>query len=205
MFILPKLPYEYWELEPNVDTQTMIVHHTKHHQTYIDKLNNWLIWTEYSGLTNFDLIELVSDISKYQEPLKNLIKNHWWWHLNHILFRESLTPRSQNIDNFDIIKWKINNDFGDFENFQKQFTEKAMLLFWSWRTWLELDKKNNKLQITNYQNQENPYMYWYQAILWLDLREHAYYLNNQNRRADYVSKRRNIVNWNNINTKLSNS
>lgn len=203
MFTLPKLPYEYGELEPNIDTQTMIIHHTKHHQTYVDKLNAGLVWTEYEPYSNSDLVKLVSDISKYQEPLKNLIKNHGWWHINHSIFWESLSPKSQDINNFPLLKEKIASNFIDFESFQKQFTEKSLMLFWSGWTWLEFDRKNNKLQITNYQNQENPYMYSYEPILWLDLREHAYYISNQNRRADYIAKWRNIINREYVNQKLS--
>ena len=201
MLTLPKLAYEYSALEPYIDEETMKIHHTKHHQTYVDKLNAWLSWTEFESYTDSDLIKLVSDMSNYDDRIKPIIRNHWGGHINHTLFRESMSPNITNIEDFSELTEKILSDFWSIENFKKEFSDKALALFWSWWTWLELD--NNKLQITNYPNQENPYMYNKKPILWLDLREHAYYLLNQNRRPEYISKRRNVINRENIQKNLT--
>lgn len=200
MFTLPELWYWYESLEPNIDTETMKIHHSKHHQTYIDKLNLWIKWSDLEEYSNDDLIKLVSDMSNSDPKFTSIIKNHWWWHINHTIFWEIMTPwwTEKWLESF---KQMIISDFASFENFQKEFNDKALSLFGSWWTWLE--SENWKLQITNYPNQENPYMYNKKPILWIDLWEHAYYLSNQNRRPEYISKRRNIINRNIVTNKIS--
>lgn len=188
MFTLPVLGYEYDALEPVMDHETMKIHHTKHHQTYIDKLNATLWWL---GLTERPTIEeLLQSITLFPATIQSALKNHGWGHHNHTLFWESLVPGGSSPS--EALLQIITIEFGSRDAFQEQFTTQALQLFGSGRIWLESDW--NHLQIQVYTNQENPLMFGKKPLLWLDCREHAYYLQYQNRRADYIQQRRNIIN-----------
>lgn len=189
MHTLPKLPYDYNALEPYIDAQTMEIHCTKHHQTYCDKLNAWL--ENHPDYQKLSLEELVSSIDTLPDSLKHIVRNHGWGMINHNIFRATMTDNFTDPD-MDLID-KMAHEFWSFEAFKLDFETKALWLFWSWWTWLEKD--GDKLIITNYSLQENPLMYGKKPILWLDLREHAYYLKNQNRRWDYIKNWWDTINW----------
>lgn len=196
MYTLPKLPYWYDALEPYIDSKTMEIHYTKHHQAYCDKLNTWL--ENYPDYQNLPLEELVSKIDTLPSTLQHIVCNHGWWLLNHNLFWVGMTPDYKDPD-MEIIDI-ISSTFWSIDDFKSTFEQNALKLFGSWWTWLEKDQ--DKLIITNYPNQENPLMYDKKPILWLDLREHAYYLKNQNRRGDYIKNRWNTINWSQVKSNL---
>lgn len=191
MFTLPPLPYAYDALEPYIDAQTMEIHHSKHHQAYIDKLNAAVTGTEREEKP---LDELLQTLPLLPDSVKSTVKNHGGWHRNHTFFWQIITPGGATpSDNFLAI---INENFGWFDSFKEQFTTAALSNFGSGRT--RVIKKHDELEIVNTPNQNNPLMDHQKAILGIDLREHAYYLKNQNRRADYITNRRNIVDWNKV-------
>ncbi|WMY97430.1 MAG: Fe-Mn family superoxide dismutase [Arsenophonus sp.] len=196
-YILPELPYDYDELEPYIDTNTMKIHHQKHHQTYINNTNEILKKIpQFSHLSIKDLIKNLENIpEKYQVSLKNNAGGHF----NHSFFWRSLKKKTNYNSNFKLVK-KIHYFFKDINNFKQTFEKKATSLFGSGWIWLILDD-NKKLIISCTSNQDNPLMgkkisgisgY---PIFGLDLWEHAYYLKYQNRRIEYVNAFWNILNW----------
>lgn len=191
LFKLPPLPYAYNALEPFIDEQTMKIHHTKHHQTYIDKLNKAV--ENMNG--KFVLEEAFKTISKADVA----IRNNGGGHYNHSLFWQLMKANSNTKENKPEGKLaeSINRDFNSFENFKKEFSEKAVKIFGS--GWCWLIEQNGKLKITSTPNQDNPLMdvasEQGKPILALDIWEHAYYLKYQNKRADYIANWWNIVNW----------
>ena len=190
-FVLPKLLYAYNALEPFIDEQTMIIHHTKHHQAYIDKLNKAI---ENLG-GKFHLEESFKSISK----VETVIRNNGGGHYNHSLFWELLKPSPNSKENQPTGKLadQIIYDFKSVEDFKKEFSDKALKIFGSGWCWLILQE--GKLKITTTSNQDNPLMDVSQdkgkPILALDVWEHAYYLKYQNKRADYIANWWNIINW----------
>lgn len=187
MFTLPPLPYAYDALEPYIDAQTMEIHHTKHHQAYIDKLNAAVAWTEWEERP---LDELLQSLPLLPDTLKSAARNHGWGHRNHSLFWQLMTPGGSQPS--DTMLKAINDNFGSFDWFKEQFNASATANFGSGRTWLV--KEHDELKIVNTPNQNNPLMDHSKAILGIDVREHAYYLKYQNRRAEYLTNRRHIVN-----------
>lgn len=191
LFKLPPLPYAYNALEPFIDEQTMKIHHTKHHQAYIDKLNKAV--ENMNG--KFVLEEAFKTISKADVA----IRNNGGGHYNHSLFWQLMKANSNTKENKPEGKLaeSINRDFNSFENFKKEFSEKAVKIFGS--GWCWLIEQNGKLKITSTPNQDNPLMdvasEQGKPILALDIWEHAYYLKYQNKRADYIANWWNIVNW----------
>jgi Fe-Mn family superoxide dismutase len=189
-FTLPLLPYAYNALEPFIDEQTMKIHHTKHHQAYIDKLNKALENTP----TVFNLEEAFKAISK----MDVVIRNNAGGHYNHSLFWQLMKP-PVNIQNKPVGKLDqaIIRDFKSLEEFKKEFTEKSTKLFGS--GWCWLIKQDGKLKITTTNNQDNPLMDIVAEkgapVLALDIWEHAYYLKYQNKRIDYITNWWNVVNW----------
>ncbi len=190
-FVLPKLSYAYNALEPFIDEQTMIIHHTKHHQAYIDKLNKAI---ENSG-GKFNLEESFKTISKTE----TVIRNNAGGHYNHSLFWELLKPNPNSNTNHPTGKLAdlIIKEYKTLEEFKKEFSEKALKIFGSGWCWLIIQE--GKLRIATTSNQDNPLMDVAQdqgkPILALDVWEHAYYLKYQNKRADYIANWWNIVNW----------
>jgi len=181
---LPSLPYSYDALEPHVDAKTMEIHHTKHHQTYVDKLNVAL--EKYPELQGRPVEELLLDLSnlKVDEADRTAIRNHGGGHYNHSLFWKYIDP-SNKID--ELLTKEIVSVFGSVEEFKKQFNDSATKLFGSGWTWLVRDTKNSKLLIQNFKLQDAPIMdNLYQPLLGLDVWEHAYYLKHQNRRPEYI-------------------
>lgn len=192
---LPALPYAYNALEPFIDAQTMEIHHSKHHKAYVDKLNAAL--TSYKGDKN--LVSLFAQISK----LDVSIRNNGGGYYNHSLFWNLMQPNKEGkkIMAEGKIAEAITKDFQSFENFQKEFTDKASKIFGS--GWCWLIEQEGKLKITTTPNQDNPLMDIAsekgKPLLALDVWEHAYYLKYQNKRADYISNWWNVVNWNKVN------
>ncbi len=181
---LPKLNYAYDALEPFIDAKTMEIHHTKHHQAYVDKLNAAL--EKYPDLVGRPLDELLLNFGTLQvsEDDRTAIRNHGGGHFNHSLFWKYLDPANQKDE---LLVKEITSTFGSVEEFKKQFTDSATKLFGSGWTWLVRDTKNSKLVIQNFRMQDAPIMdNLFQPLLGLDVWEHAYYLKYQNRRPEYI-------------------
>ncbi len=190
-FALPKLPYEYNALEPFIDSQTMQIHHTKHHQTYVDKLNEAI--AKNPELADKNVQQLLADNLKIiPDSIKTAVRNHGGGHANHSLFWELLSPKKQ--DPSENFKKIIEKNFESFDKFKEQFNATAVARFGSGWTWLVVNK-DKKLQIYSTANQDSPLMQGDKPLLGLDVWEHAYYLKYQNKRADYISAFWNIINW----------
>lgn len=194
MHTLPKLNYEYNALEPWIDEQTMRIHHTKHHQGYIDKLNAAL--EKQPALAGETVEDLLRDLAGVPEDIRTAVRNHGGGHWNHTFFWKILTPAKDDAlpaPEGEMAK-QINQSFGGFENFQKQFKEAALGRFGSGWAWLALGH-DHKLEIVSTANQDTPISDGQTPLLGLDVWEHAYYLKYQNRRADYVDAFWHVVNW----------
>jgi superoxide dismutase, Fe-Mn family len=180
---LPKLPYAYDALEPYIDAKTMEIHHTKHHQTYVDKLNAAL--EKYPELVGRPLEELLMNLAdlKVEDADRMAIRNHGGGHMNHSLFWKYLDPANQKDE---LLVKEIIATFGSIEEFKKQFTDSATKLFGSGWTWLVRNGSDSKLEIKNLPMQDSPLMSGLEPLLGLDLWEHAYYLKCQNRRPEYI-------------------
>ncbi len=189
-FELPQLNYKYDALEPFIDAKTMEIHYTKHHQTYVDKLNAAL--EKYPDLQGRPIEELLMDIKnlKIEEVDRTAIRNHGGGHLNHSLFWKYLDPSNQKDE---MLAKEIVSVFGSVDDFKKQFTDSASKLFGSGWTWLLRDGSNSKLVIQNMPMQDSPLMSGFQPIFGLDVWEHAYYLKYQNRRPEYIAAFWNVL------------
>jgi len=185
---LPKLNYPYDALEPYIDTKTMEIHHTKHHQAYIDKLNAAL--EKYPELQNKKVEDLLKDLKKIPEDIRTAVRNHGGGHVNHSLFWQLL---KKNVKFEGKIADAIIKEFGSFEEFKRKFSEAAMNRFGSGWAWLILH--NGKLEIVTTPNQDSPISEGKIPILGLDLWEHAFYLRYMNKKADYISAFWNVINW----------
>ena len=188
-FTLPKLPYEYNSLESWIDAKTMEIHHSKHHQAYIDKLNIAVQGTKFE---NMKVEEILKDIENIPEKIRTAVINHGGGHANHSLFWELLSPKKQE-PSVNLNK-EIEKIFGSFDKFKEEFTNAAVSRFGSGWAWLVIDNKQ-KLKVISTPNQDSPLMDGNIPILGLDVWEHAYYLKYQNKRADYISAFWNIINW----------
>lgn len=190
MHTLPQLNYEYNALEPWIDEQTMLIHHTKHHQAYIDKLNAAL--EKYPDWQSKEVGELLRDLDKLPEEIRTTVKNNAGGHWNHTFFWKILTPVDKFVSPDSVLLEKIKNHFESLENFQAKFKEAALTHFGSGWTWLVLHE-TGKMKIETSANQD--LHTGGKTLLALDVWEHAYYLKYQNRRADYVDAFWKIVNW----------
>lgn len=187
---LPALPYAYDALEPYIDTQTMTIHHTKHHQTYLTKLNEAVAGTPLESRAAEDL---VANPSSVPEAIRTVIRNHGGGHINHTLFWEIMGPKCGGEPTGDIAA-AITASFGSFANLRKEFTAAAVARFGSGWAWLVL--KGGKLSVTSTANQDSPLLEGTGIpVLGLDVWEHAYYLKYQNRRPEYIESWWNVVNW----------
>ena len=189
---LPELPYAYDALEPYIDEQTMRIHHTKHHQTYVDKLNAAI--EGQNDLQQFSVVELVKQLESVPEKIRTAVRNHGGGHVNHSFFWP-LLKKGVSVDG-DVSE-AINSRFGEFQKFKEEFSTAATLLFGSGWTWLVMD--NGKLEIMTTPNQDSPLSQGKSPILGLDVWEHAYYLKYQNRRPDYISAFFEVINWEKVN------
>lgn len=191
-FALPALDYPYDALESNIDTATMTLHHTKHHQTYVTQLNKGLeAHPEFQQKT---LEWLVTNWETLPTSLKTIVKNHGGGHLNHALFWKMLSPTPQQPSN--TLEAQLKNDFGSLEQFKTIFNTAATSVFGSGWAWLCI--KNGTLVVVGTANQENPITQNLFPILGLDVWEHAYYLKYQNRRLDYITAFWNVINWQHV-------
>ena len=188
---LEPLPYDYDALEPYIDEQTMRIHHTKHHQTYIDKLNAAL--EGQKALQDKKPEELLKNLNTIPEAIRIAVRNHGGGHVNHSFFWPLL---KKDVKFEGKIKDAINTRFGDFDSFKKAFSNAAALLFGSGWAWLVLD--NDDLQIITTPNQDSPLIQGKTPMLGLDVWEHAYYLKYQNRRPEYIEAFFNVINWNKV-------
>ena len=180
---LPQLNYAYDALEPYIDAQTMEIHHTKHHQAYVDKLNAAL--DKYPDLVGKPLEELLTNLQNLSvdDADRIAIRNHGGGHMNHSLFWKYLDPSNQKDEQFVA---DVAVTFGSVEDFKKQFTDSATKLFGSGWTWLIRNGKTSKIEIINLPLQDNPIMLGNEPLLGLDVWEHAYYIKHQNRRPEYI-------------------
>jgi len=187
---LPPLPYDFAALEPHIDAQTMQIHHGKHHQTYVNNLNAAL--EKAPELQGKSIDELMRSIDSVPEAIRTAVRNNGGGHWNHSLFWRVMAPNAGGEPGGKVGE-AIRSSFGDYAKFREQFTAAAVGRFGSGWAWLVND--GGKLSITSTPNQDNPLMEGKQAILGLDVWEHAYYLKYQNRRPDYLKAWWNTVNW----------
>ncbi|CAG9619319.1 superoxide dismutase [Sutcliffiella rhizosphaerae] len=187
---LPQLPYAYDALEPHIDKETMNIHHTKHHNTYVTGINAALEGnTELQGKS---VEELISNMEAVPENIKTAVRNHGGGHANHSLFWNILTPGGASAPTGELAD-ALTSKFGTFENFKEEFSKAAATRFGSGWAWLVVN--NGELEITSTPNQDSPLMEGKTPVLGLDVWEHAYYLNYQNRRPDYINAFFNVINW----------
>jgi superoxide dismutase, Fe-Mn family len=191
-YSLPSLPYAYDALEPHFDAQTMEIHHTKHHQAYITKVNAAL---EGSELAAKSVEELISDLSAVPENIRGVVRNNGGGHANHSLFWTLLAPNAGGSPEGALAD-AIDATFGSFDQFKEQFSSAAVNRFGSGWAWLSLD--GGKLIVESTPNQDSPLMEGRVPLLGLDVWEHAYYLKYQNRRPDYIGAFWNVVNWSEV-------
>ncbi len=197
-FTLPPLPYDYAALEPHIDTQTMQIHHDKHHQAYVDNLNKAV--AELPDLQAMSADELIRNLDQVPEAQRTAIRNNAGGHVNHTLFWELMGPGGGGEPTGPIAE-AVAASFGDFTAFQDAVTAAGLGRFGSGWAWVTLGP-DGKLAITNTPNQDNPVMEDGPApILGIDVWEHAYYLKYQNKRKDYLTAWWNTVNWQTVNAR----
>jgi Fe-Mn family superoxide dismutase len=191
-YTLPALPYAYNALEPHIDARTMEIHHTKHHQAYINNVNNAIANTEFD---NLPVETLIADLSKLPENIRTVVRNNGGGHANHSLFWTIMGPNAGGTPGGELGD-AITSTFGSFDNFKTEFTKAATTRFGSGWAWLSVS--GGKLLVESTANQDSPIMEGRKPILGLDVWEHAYYLNYQNRRPDYIGAFYNVINWNEV-------
>jgi Fe-Mn family superoxide dismutase len=189
-FTLPNLPYDFGALEPHIDAKTMEIHHGKHHQTYVNNLNAAV--EKAPELANKSLDDLMRGINTVPESVRTAVRNNGGGHWNHSMFWQVMGPGAGG-DPGGSLGQAITTAFGDFTKFKEQFNAAGAGRFGSGWVWLVND--GGKLSITSTPNQDNPLMEGKNAILGLDVWEHAYYLKYQNKRPDYMAAWWNVVNW----------
>ena len=190
---LPELKYAYDALEPSIDAKTMEIHHTKHHQAYITKVNAAIEGTQFENLS---IEELCNKINELPENIKGAVRNNGGGHANHSLFWDILSSNESSPS--DELQSAIDTSFGNMDGFKEAFSNAAATRFGSGWAWL-CKNSDSSLSVISTPNQDNPYMPDVDGgkpILCLDVWEHAYYLNYQNRRPDYINAFFNIINWN---------
>lgn len=193
-FTLPTLPYAYDALEPNLDAKTMEIHHSKHHQAYINNINAAIEGTEWETLS---VEELVAKVNEVPAEIKNNVINNGGGHANHSLFWTVMSPQGGGEPSNEVGK-AIAQDLGGFDHFKDAFTKAAISRFGSGWAWLSITPEK-KLIVESSANQDSPLMHGHTPLLGLDVWEHAYYLKYQNRRPEYIAAFYNVVNWNEVN------
>jgi Fe-Mn family superoxide dismutase len=194
---LPLLPYDYNALEPHIDEQTMRIHHDKHHATYIAKLNAALEGHDDLAAKNID--QLVSDLGSVPEAIRGAVRNNGGGHANHAMFWQLMAPSGGGSPTGKVAE-VITSVFGSYEAFTEQFATAAATRFGSGWAWLV--DGGDTLSVESTPNQDTPLMEGKKPILGIDVWEHAYYLNYQNRRPDYVKAWLNVINWDEVNRRL---
>lgn len=194
-FELPELPYPFDALEPVIDTQTMQIHHGKHHATYVAKLNEAVAGLDLPT----DINALIAKLDQVPEAKRGAVRNNGGGHANHAMFWESLAPKGNGGQPAGALLDAINGTFGSLDSFKEAFTNAGLTRFGSGWAWLVVD--GGKLKVGSTANQDSPLMGQAVSglggtpILGLDVWEHAYYLNYQNRRPDYIAAWWDVVNW----------
>ncbi|QDT53679.1 Superoxide dismutase [Mn] [Caulifigura coniformis] len=187
---LPKLPYAYNALEPHIDAKTMEIHHTKHHQAYINNVNKAL--EGHADLAAKPIDELMKGLASVPEAIRTAVRNNGGGHSNHTLFWTVIGPNGGGKPTGELAT-AIDSTFGSFDAFKEKFNAAATTRFGSGWAWLSVDK--GKLVVESSANQDTPFSEGRTPILGLDVWEHAYYLNYQNKRPDYIAAFWNVVNW----------
>ncbi len=190
MFVLPELPYPYEALEPHIDTETMHIHHDKHHATYVNNLNDVL--KDHPNFLKMDILELIKNLHKVPQEIRTKVTNNAGGHANHSIFWTVMGPKGGGEPKGELAK-AIKSTFGDFATFKEKFSAAAVGRFGSGWAWLVMTNKN--LEIIDTANQDSPLSAGKFPLLTFDVWEHAYYLKYQNRRADYIAAWWNVVNW----------
>lgn len=193
-FELPALPYPNNALEPYIDEQTMMIHHDRHHATYVNNLNKAI--EGHPELASKTIEELISDLDSVPENIRTAVRNNGGGHANHSLFWQILSPNGGGEPKGALAE-AINNELGGFEKFKEDFSAAAAGRFGSGWAWLSVTK-DGKLEMSSTPNQDSPLMEGKTPILGLDVWEHAYYLKYQNKRPDYIAAFWNVVNWDEV-------
>ncbi len=196
-YSVPPLPYAYDALEPHIDKQTMEVHHDKHHQAYVDKVNAAL---EGTALADASIEDVLADLSQVPEDKRGAVRNNGGGHYNHTLFWESMSPDGGGAPGGDLAQ-AIDVAFGSFSDFQAKLKEAGVNQFGSGWSWLVHD--GTGLAVVGSANQDNPLSNGKTPLLGVDVWEHAYYLKYQNRRPDYIDAFWNVVNWDTVAERFS--
>ena len=197
-FELPPLPYDYNALEPYIDTQTMQLHHDKHHQTYVTNLNNALKDSEFASLQPEQVLRRLNEVP---DAVRTAVRNNGGGHVNHSMFWQIMKPNGGGEPTGDIAN-AITSSFGSFDAFKTAFNDAGVKQFGSGWAWVTLGQ-DGKLQISSSPNQDSPLLNGTYPILGNDVWEHAYYLKYQNRRPEYLSNWWNVVNWDEINKRYA--
>lgn len=190
---LPELPYAYDALEPHIDKETMNIHHTKHHNTYVTNLNNAVAGK--ADLESKSVEELIANLDAVPEDIRTAVRNNGGGHANHSLFWQILSPNGGGAPTGELAA-AIDAKFGSFDAFKEEFAKAATTRFGSGWAWLSV--ANGELEVSSTANQDSPIMEGKTPLLGLDVWEHAYYLNYQNRRPDYIGSFWNVVNWDEV-------
>ncbi|MBW4556962.1 MAG: superoxide dismutase [Trichormus sp. ATA11-4-KO1] len=197
-FELPPLPYNYDALEPYIDAETMRLHHDKHHQAYVSKVNEVL--EKHPELHSKNIEDLIVGLNSLPQDIMTTVRNHGGGHVNHTMFWQIMTYHGGG-EPTGAIAEIINDNFGDLETFKQRFNDAGTKQFGSGWVWL-VRTPDNKFEITSTPNQDSPMTSGSFPIMGNDVWEHAYYLKYQNRRAEYLKQWWNVVNWNEINKRL---
>ena len=197
-FKLPELPYAYDALEPAIDQKTMEIHHSKHHNGYVTKLNKAVEGTE---LADKMIEDLIANLDQVPNDIQTAVRNNGGGHLNHTLFWEALQPPAEDNQPQGDLADKIEANFGSFADFKEAFSEAATGQFGSGWAWLA--EKDGQLKVIGTPNQDNPISDGWNPLLGIDVWEHAYYLNYQNRRPDYIEAFWTIINWDKVSERLT--
>jgi len=198
---LPKMPYAYDALEPHIDARTMEIHHTKHHQTYTTKLNDALGKCS-SDIQNKDILDILSDLSQVPDELKKAINFNGGGYDNHKLFWNNMKPNGGG-EPGGAVADAINSSFGSFADFKEKFSSTTAVIQGSGWGWLVYNKSSSKVEYVAMSNQDSPRTKGLVPLLGLDVWEHAYYLHYQNKRPDYIAAWWNVVNWDEVDNRLS--
>jgi superoxide dismutase, Fe-Mn family len=197
-FTLPDLPYRYDALEPHIDARTMEIHHTKHHQAYINNVNAAIQGTEFEKLS---AEKLVANLASVPESIRTVVRNNGGGHANHSLFWTIMSAKGGGEPRGEIAS-AIKADLGGYEKFKEDLSKAAISRFGSGWGWLSLNA-DGRLMIESTPNQDSPLMDGHTPLLGIDVWEHAYYLNYQNRRPDYVAAFFNVINWDEVNRRYA--
>lgn len=194
VFKLPELGYSYDALEPHIDKETMETHYTKHHQAYTDNLNKAL--EGHDKYKDMDIEEILKSLDTLPDSIKTAVRNNGGGYYNHKIFWDIMSPHAGGVPEGEVAK-RIDEDLGGFDKFKEDFKKAALGRFGSGWAWLVLNE--GKLEIVDTANQDNPISEGKKPLFGIDVWEHAYYLKYKNKRAEYIDKWWNVVDWKKIN------